>query len=60
MEPKIIREKSFNVVGLEIQTSAKTLQSDLAQIWDKASRLDLDNMIQRRVDKTLSIVIIRN
>ena len=60
MEPKIISKKSFNVVGLEMQTTTKTLQSDAAQIWDKASSLDLDNEVQRRVDQNLSLAIIRN
>jgi predicted transcriptional regulator YdeE len=60
MEPKIIKKKDFLVVGLEIQTTAKTLQSDIDQVWDKALSLDLDSEIQDRVDKNLSLAFIRN
>ena len=60
MEPKIIERENFLVVGLEIQTTAKTLQADIDQVWDKALRLDLDNAIQQRVDKNLSLAFIRN
>lgn len=60
MEPEIINKKSFNVVGLEIQTTASTLLADTTGLFDKAGRLDLDNQIQNRVNRNLSLAFIRN
>lgn len=60
MEPTIVKKENFLVVGLEIQTTAKTLSADIAQIFAKAVQLDLDNKIQGRVDTNLSLAFIRN
>lgn len=60
MEPKIIRKGAFTVVGIDAMVSAKTLQSDIAKIWGAAAELDLDNVIQHRVDMNLSLAFIRN
>lgn len=60
MNPTIIKKNSFTVVGLEIQTNAKTLAADTARTFDRAGRLDLDNQIHNRVDSNLSLAFIRN
>jgi len=60
MEPKIIRKEGFITVGLEISTTANTLQKDVSKLWEKAARLDLDNTIRKRTDKNLSLAFIRN
>ena len=60
MEPTIVRKENFIVVGLETQATAKTLSADIAQIFEKAMQLDLDNQICDRVDMNLSLAFIRN
>lgn len=60
MEPTIVKKNHFVVIGLEIPTTAKTLQTDIAKLWNKAAKLDLDNAIQERADTNLSLASIRN
>lgn len=60
MKPTIIKKNSFTVIGLAIQTNAKTLAADTASAFDRAGRLDLDNQIRNRVNSHLSLAFIRN
>ena len=58
MEPKIIRKKSFHVVGLEMITTARKLEEDSTKIWNEAG--DLEHLIHHRVNKDLTLVFIHN